>query len=120
MDVQDYDLRNGEKEMVYKSEKATEVGCVTTFIVKGKDTATFRIVSFSMSDAFAAKQHINRAERSIEISIFDSDSLEWKEVVPSSVFKHGDCLEMQTSDSTFLLKKVQEFLRDYFGIAFSW
>ena len=106
--------------MLYKSERATDAGCVTTFIVKGKDTSTFRIVSFSMSDAFAAKQHINRAERSIEISIFDSNSLEWKVVVPSSVFNHGDCLEMQTRDSTFLLGKVQEFLRDYFGIAFSW
>jgi len=106
--------------MLYKSERATDAGCVTTFIVKGKDTSTFRIVSFSMSDAFAAKQHINRVERSIEISIFDSDSLEWKVVVPSSVFNHGDCLEMQTRDSMFLLRKVQEFLRDYFGIAFSW
>ena len=106
--------------MVYKSERATEAGCVTTFIVKGKDTATFQIVSFSMSDSFAAKQHMNRAERSIEVSIFDSNSLEWKVVVPSSVFNYGDCLEMQTRDSSFLLSKVQEFLRDYFGIKFSW
>lgn len=106
--------------MVYKSERTTDAGCVTTFIVKGKDTSTFRIVSFSMSDAFAAKQHINRAERSIEISIFDPDSLEWKVIVPSNVFRYGDCEEMQMKDSSFLLGKVQEFLSDYFGIAFSW
>lgn len=105
--------------MVYKSERATDAGCVTTFIVKGKDTSTFRIVSFS-SDAFAAKKHSNREERSIEISIFDSDSLEWKVVVPSSVFNYGDCLEMQTRDSTVLLSKVQDFLRDYFGYNFTW
>ena len=119
MDVQDNDLRK-EKEMVYKSERATDAGCLTTFIVKGKHTATFRIESFSMSDAFAAKQHINRAERSIEISIFDPNSLEWKVVVPSNILNHGDCLEMQTRDSSFLLSKVQEFLGDYFGIEFSW
>ena len=106
--------------MVYKSERATDMGCVTTFIVKGKDTSTFRIVSFSMSDAFAEKQHINRGERSIEVSIFDSNSLEWKVVIQSNVFTYGDCQEMQTRDSSFLLSKVQDFLQDYFGIVFSW
>ncbi|MBO6031753.1 MAG: hypothetical protein J6Q22_09790 [Prevotella sp.] len=119
MDVQDNDLRK-EKEMVYKSERAVDSGNITTFIVKGKDTATFRIVSFKMSDNYAEINNIRRAERSIEISIFDPNSLEWKEIVPAGTFRYGDCIEMQMDDCGNILVKVRDFLRDYFGIEFSW
>ncbi len=119
MDVQDNDLRK-EKEMVYKHDRATDAGSLTTFIVKGKDTATFSIVSFVMSDSFVEKNHIARADRSIEIKAFYPETLEWKVIVPAGVFSYGDCIKMQDDGCKTLLDKVQAFLRDYFGIDFKW
>lgn len=40
--------------MVYQSYSAVNDGEVTTFIVRGKDTATFRIVSYKMGEAYTA------------------------------------------------------------------
>lgn len=105
--------------MVYTSERVTDSGKIKTFLVRGNGTSTFRIVSFRMSDDFAEKQHLRRVERTIEISVFDSYSMEWKVLVPSVVFSYGDCMDMQTEDSR-LLDKVRDFMRDYFGIDFSW
>ena len=119
MDVQNNDLRK-EKEMVYKHDRATNAGSLTKFIVKGNDTATFSIDSFVMSDSFAEKSHIERAERSIEIKAFSPETLEWKVIVPVGVFSYGDCIEMQNDGCKSLLEKVQAFLRDYFGIDFKW
>ena len=106
--------------MVYKHERATNAGSLTTFIVKGNGTATFSIDSFVMSDSFAEKTYIARAERSIEIKVFSPETLEWKVIVPAGVFSYGDCIEMQNDECKSLLEKVQAFLSDYFGIDFKW
>lgn len=104
--------------MVYKSTCETKTGHLTTMIVRGDGTPTFRITSFKMSDYFAKEQKIDRPIRSVEVSLFDSDSAEWKVIVPTGIFTHEDCMAMQEEGK--MLDKVQEFLKDFFGICFSW
>ncbi len=121
MDVQDNDLRK-VKEMVYKSERDTDSGTETTFFVRGDvgETAKFLIESYKMSDCFAAKANDNRVERSVEVKIFDGDSLEWKVLIPSRVFSYGDCIDMQMDGCRDMLYKIQKYVRDFFGIKLTW
>ena len=104
--------------MVYQSYSAVNDGEVTTFIVRGKDTATFRIVSYKMGEAFAVEHRVRRVQRSIAVSIWDGACLEWKEIVPAGIFTYGDMELMQ--DKGQMLEKVKEFLETFFGIVFSW
>lgn len=104
--------------MVHKSVSQTDAGEVTTFIVKGKNTETFRIESFKMGDDYALKHSINRPLRSTEVKIFCNNTCEWKIVVPSGTFTYAEEMEMQ--DEGKILDIVKDFLSNFFGILFAW
>lgn len=117
MDVQD-DVIKERKIMVHKSVTQTESGETTTYIVRGQSTETFRIVSFKMSDSYAIKNGIARPNRDTEVQVFNSDTLDWKVVVPYGTFTYGEEIEMQ--DNGKMLDIVKDFLNEYFAMLFAW
>lgn len=104
--------------MVHKSVTNTESGETTTYIVRGQSTETFRIVSFKMSDSYAMENGIARPHRATEVQVFNSDTLDWKVVVPQGTFTYSEEMEMQ--DKGKILDIVKDFLNEYFAMLFAW
>ena len=100
--------------MIHKTETKTPTGKITTWLLKGRDTPTFRVSVFMMDKDYSTVQMSPQPVRDLEVSVFDSENREWKVLVPNGIFSYSEIESLMTADT--VLSEVKDFVEKFFGI----
>ena len=104
--------------MLHKNKTTIPAGEITTWMVRGQNTLTFKISVFMMGHEYAMRQNLSSPVREIEVMAYDPEDMTWKVLIPNGIFSNTEVEAMVEADH--VLEEVRDFLKDFFGIEVSW